>query len=83
MSFASRKPAVIRCTEVQSRRQSAIEVVTNTFAGMVGSWLIAYSTLVFVEDRVLAATITVVGCTIWSLARGYWIRRRFARLEAV
>lgn len=66
---------------MQSRRQSIVEVVTNTFVGMVGSWLIAYSTLLFVEDRVLAATITVVGCTVWSLARGYWIRRRFARME--
>jgi len=66
---------------VQTRRQSIVEVVTNTCVGMLGSWLIACGTMLLVEDRVYAATITVIGCTVWSLVRGYWIRRRFAKLE--
>lgn len=66
---------------VQTRRQSVIEVITNTFVGMAGSWVIAYLTLLAIQDRAMAATVTVLGCTVWSLMRGYWIRRRFTRLE--
>lgn len=66
---------------MQTRRQSAVEVVTNTFVGMAGSWLITYVTLSLVEGKATGTTVTVIGCTIWSLARGYWIRRRFARME--
>lgn len=66
---------------MQTRRQSAVEVVTNTFVGMTGSWLITYGTLSLISDRVTSTTVTVIGCTIWSLVRGYWIRRRFAKLE--
>ncbi|MNK29181.1 hypothetical protein D3C87_475710 [compost metagenome] len=61
----------------QTRRQSAVEVVTNTAAGMLGSWVIAYATMSAISDRATAAAVTVAGCTVWSLARGYWIRRRF------
>jgi hypothetical protein len=66
---------------MQSRRQSIIEVVTNTFAGTVGSWLISYVAMTLIESRAIAATVTVIGCTVWSLARGYGIRRAFNRKQ--
>lgn len=62
---------------MQTRRQSIIEVTTNTAIGMVGSWLITYACMTLIADRTTAATVTVIGCTVWSLVRGYWIRRRF------
>lgn len=58
-----------------------IEVGTNTVVGMAGSWAISYTCIVTIKDHALAAAAAVAGCTIWSLVRGYWIRRRFARLE--
>lgn len=67
---------------MQTRRQSVIEVCTNTAVGMIGSWLITFVTMSLVKNIPLAAAITVAGCTIWSLVRGYLIRRHFARLEA-
>lgn len=67
---------------MQTRRQSVIEVCTNTAVGMAGSWLITYVTMTLVKDIPVAAAITVAGCTIWSLVRGYYVRRRFAALEA-
>ena len=66
---------------MQSRRQTVIEVSTNTAVGMLGSWLITFVTMTLVKNIPLAAAITVAGCTIWSLVRGYLIRRHFARLE--
>jgi len=66
---------------MQSRRQSIIEVTTNTFVGMVGSWLIVWTVMGAIQNRELSATVNVVLCTIWSLARGYWVRRRFAAME--
>lgn len=64
----------------QSRRLSMIEVVTNTTTGFVGSWLITFAVLTTVEDRVFASTVTVIGCTAWSLLRGWTIRRAFNRI---
>jgi hypothetical protein len=58
-----------------------IEVLTNTITGLVGSWMIAYAVMTAIEDRELAATITVIGCTAWSLIRGWTIRRAFNRIE--
>lgn len=58
------------CIDMQTRRQSVIEVCTNTAAGMAGSWLITYITMTYIKDIALAAAITVAGCTIWSLVRG-------------
>ena len=65
---------------MQTRRQAVIEVTTNTVVGMVGSWVISYTAVAMVEDKVFAVTIATIGCTIWSLVRGYYIRRRFAKL---
>lgn len=68
---------------MQSKRNSVIEVLFNTFTGMVGSWLITYVVFMYVDDRALAATITVISCTVWSLLRGYFVRRYFNRVEEV
>lgn len=62
----------------QSRRDSAVEVVTNTFVGMAGSYAITYVTFRLCQNIELASAITVAACTVWSLVRGYWIRRKFA-----
>lgn len=65
----------------QSRLRSAVEVATNTAAGLVGSWLIAMAVITSVEDRTAAATLTTALCTVWSLARGWAIRRAFNRMD--
>ncbi len=65
----------------QSRLRSAAEVATNTTAGLIGSWLIAMAVMTNVIDRAAAATITTALCTVWSLARGWAIRRTFNRLD--
>lgn len=62
---------------MQSPKQSAIETLTNTGIGIIGSWLISYATICMVQDRLAASTITVAGCTVWSLIRGYTVRRVF------
>ncbi len=56
-----------------------IEVLTGTAIGIVGSWLITYVVITNVQDKASAAAITVFGCTVWSIVRGYVIRRRFSR----
>lgn len=68
---------------MQTRRQSVAEVVTNTLVGMAGSWAITFASMACIDDRALATSAAVVGCTVWSLTRGYVIRRRFAQLEHV
>lgn len=66
---------------MQTRRHSTIEVCTNTFVGLIGSWLITYACMMTIDNRAAATTVATIGCTIWSLVRGYYIRRRFARTE--
>lgn len=61
----------------QSKAQSLKETLTNTFIGMLGSWCITMLVLQFCSGQVLIATITTIGCTVWSIARGYTIRRYF------
>lgn len=66
----------------QSRKQSLIETCTNTTIGMVGSWLITLGCLMVFTTPVGIATSTTVLCTIWSLGRGYVVRRHFnSKLE--
>lgn len=62
---------------MQTRMQSIVEVVTNTLTGMLGSWCITFWVISHIDDNATASSVTVVLCTIWSLARGYFIRRRF------
>lgn len=59
-----------------------IEVFTGTFTGMLGSWAITYCVFTLVQEKALAASVTVVACTIWSLVRNYVVRRYFNRLNA-
>jgi hypothetical protein len=66
----------------QSKEQSLIETCTNTTIGMVGSWLITMGCLMFFTTPVGIATSTTILCTIWSLGRGYVVRRHFnSKLE--
>lgn len=65
----------------QTRRHSMIETCSNTFIGLVGSWMITYLVLLYVDDKALATTTAVVLCTIWSLIRGYAVRRHFSSRE--
>lgn len=65
---------------MQTHRQSVIEVFTDTFVGTIGSWLITYATFSNVANTAFASSITVLACTVWSLVRGYYIRRRFEKL---
>lgn len=68
----------------QSRKQSLIETCTNTTIGMVGSWLITMACLMFFTTPVGIATSTTIACTVWSLGRGYVVRRHFnSKQEAV
>ena len=61
----------------QSRRQSLAETFTNTGVGMVGSFIITFSCVTFIPGPVACSVVTVLGCTVWSLARGYAIRRYY------
>lgn len=61
----------------QTKKQSLIETCTNTTIGMVGSWLITMGCLMFFTTPVGIATSTTIFCTVWSLGRGYVVRRHF------
>ena len=62
----------------QSRKHSSVEVLTGTFTGFVGSWLITFWIVSLHMPPPVAATWTVSLCTVWSLVRGYAVRRYFA-----
>ena len=61
----------------QTKLQSMMETLTNTGVGMVGSWLITMACLMFFTTPVGIATSTTIACTVWSLGRGYVVRRYF------
>lgn len=61
----------------QTKKQSLIETCTNTGVGMVGSWLITMGCLALFSSTTVAATIATLGCTVWSIIRGYTVRRYF------
>lgn len=65
----------------QSKRQSLIETCTNTTIGMVGSWLITMACLMFFTTPIGIATSTTLLCTLWSVSRGYVVRRYFNNKE--
>lgn len=60
---------------MQSKKDSMKEVITNTFIGMAGSWLLTMLCLQFFTTAVAVATSTTIACTVWSLVRGYSVRR--------
>lgn len=61
----------------QSKKQSFKETMANTSAGMIGSWLITMGCLTVFSGPVAIATSTTLLCTVWSVGRGYTIRRYF------
>ncbi|QYW06670.1 hypothetical protein uav_139 [Pseudomonas phage UAVern] len=61
----------------QTKAQSLKETLSNTFIGTIGSFLITWVTFHFITNIVLASAITTVLCTVWSIARGYFVRRYF------
>ena len=63
----------------QTTKQTVVEVLSGTGVGMVGSWFIVMLVLHLVKDPVLASTLTVLLCTVWSLVRGFFVRRYFNR----
>lgn len=66
---------------MQSKRQSMKETLTNTFTGMAGSFLITMLCLqVFTAPVAIAASTTIL-CTVWSIGRGYTIRRWYNRKQ--
>jgi ABC-type spermidine/putrescine transport system permease subunit I len=62
---------------MQSKRQSLKETLTNTFTGMAGSFAITMLCLQVFTNTVMIAVSTTVLCTVWSIGRGYTIRRYF------
>lgn len=64
---------------MQSRKQSAVETVTGTVLGFAGSWVISYVSVMTIPHLPTAVTVATLGCTVWSLVRGYSVRRYFAR----
>ena len=61
----------------QSKKQSMMETLSNTGIGMAGSWLITMACLMFFTTPVGIATSTTIVCTVWSITRGYFVRRYF------
>lgn len=62
---------------MQSKKQSLKETLTNTFTGMAGSFAITMICLKIFTDPLAIAASTTVLCTLWSIGRGYTIRRYF------
>jgi hypothetical protein len=65
----------------QSKKQSFKETCSNTGIGMVGSWLITMVTFHYIKDLTTASTVATIGCTVWSILRGYTVRRYFNKLN--
>lgn len=68
---------------MQTKKQSLVEVCTGTLVGGVGSWAITVTVLWlaevmdFAQHKGVVAACSVAACTVWSLVRGYWLRRHF------
>jgi hypothetical protein len=65
----------------QTKAQSLKETLSNTFIGTLGSFLITWVTLHFITNIVLASAITTIACTVWSIGRGYAVRRYFNKQQ--
>ena len=65
----------------QTKKDSIKEVICSTSIGMVGSWLITMGCLMVFTGPIAIATSTTVLCTVWSLARGYAVRRHFNKKQ--
>lgn len=62
----------------QTPTQSVVEVATSTTIGMIGSWLISFASYASIDSLPVATTLATAGCTVWSLLRGYCVRRHFS-----
>lgn len=65
----------------QSKRHSAIETATNTAVGFVGSYFITLACLHAPGSLATQTLYATLGCTAWSLLRGYFLRRWFNHLH--
>lgn len=65
----------------QSKRHSALETATNTAVGFVGSYFITYGCFHLNADLATKTLYATLGCTVWSLLRGYYLRRLFNHLH--
>lgn len=66
----------------QSKRHSAIETATNTAVGFVGSYFITLACFHVPDANLATKTLyATLGCTAWSLLRGYYLRRLFNHLH--
>lgn len=65
----------------QSKRHSALETATNTAVGFFGSYLITYGCFHLTDKLAEATLYATLGCTVWSLIRGYYLRRLFNHLH--
>lgn len=61
----------------QTKLQSLKETFSNTSIGMIGSFIITVASSHVIDDKWWAAAVATLGCTIWSISRGYCIRRYF------
>lgn len=68
---------------MQSKKQSLKETLTNTFTGMAGSFAITMLCLQLFSGQVAIAASTTILCTVWSIVRGYTIRRWFNKQQVV
>lgn len=68
---------------MQSKKQSMKETLTNTFTGMAGSFAITMLCLQVFTGPVAIAASTTILCTVWSIFRGYTIRRYFNKQREI
>lgn len=61
----------------QSRKASLAETLTSTTLGFVGSLCITWACVAGISNTGLAVTTATALCTVWSIARGYHVRRFF------
>lgn len=62
---------------MQSKLDSIKEVGLNTFIGLVIAFVITRLTFHFISDLNTASFVSCGLCTVWSLVRGYGLRRYF------
>ncbi len=73
----NKQPKYIGVNMSQSRKDSMLEAWVNIAFGAIIAWVITYTATTYVDDPKIAATISVIGCTIWSYIRQYFVRRYF------
>lgn len=61
----------------QSRKGSLAETLTGTSLGFAGRLCITWACVAGIPNTGLAVTTATVLCTVWSLVRGYAVRRHF------